>query len=110
MTKHPRAVLLTALETGRFVAECDVFTAVFRPLSAFRLGGLETMADWVDKALDHRSFRRTWAAVGMQCVQGPGDVLYVPQRYEHGTLSLDETVTLAVQGRTRAGDEMLVLR
>ena len=40
----------------------------------------------------------------LECVQGPGDVLYIPDGWEHATLNLGETVSMARQsGRALLG-------
>lgn len=33
----------------------------------------------------------------MECVQGPGDVLYVPARWSHATINIDECIGMAVE-------------
>ena len=47
------------------------------------------------------SFQQKWAKSGYECVQNPGDILYVPQSMQHGTMNIDETVGMAVQGLPR---------
>ena len=33
----------------------------------------------------------------IQCVQGPGDMVYVPEGWGHSTVNLDETIGVAME-------------
>ena len=44
------------------------------------------------------SAREEWARVGFECVQGPGDLLYIPKGFSHATLNFGETLSIALQG------------
>ena len=37
----------------------------------------------------------------LQCIQMPGDVLYVPEGYYHATYSLGETVSMSAQSKVK---------
>lgn len=58
----------------------------------------DSTGSWVDHIYPLPSFQRKWQRVGFECVQGPGDLLYIPRGLSHGTLNLDETLALSVQG------------
>jgi hypothetical protein len=59
---------------------------------------LDSVRAWVDHVYPLPSFRAAWRRVGFEVLQAAGDLLYVPAGLTHGTLNLDETLCLAVQG------------
>ena len=59
---------------------------------------LNSMRAWAADVLPLPDMQRWWHQVGWECVQGPGDVLYVPKALHHGTVNLDETISLSIQG------------
>lgn len=58
---------------------------------------LHSMAAWVEHVLPLPDVRAWWARAGWDCVQRAGDLLYVPGQLHHGTLNLDEAVSLSIQ-------------
>lgn len=38
-----------------------------------------------------------WPPSARQCVQGPGDLMYVPSMYAHAVVNLDDVVSVAVE-------------
>lgn len=63
--------------------------------SAFEFNSMQS---WVKSVLPLPKMQQWWKRVGWDCVQEPGDILYIPGALHHATLNLDETVSVSVQG------------
>ena len=61
---------------------------------------LDSMRAWSRLVYPLPEFSRRWRRFGLECVQAPDDVLYVPEQFAHATLNLDEAVSLSLQGTT----------
>ena len=73
----------------------DCFRAARRADPAFDLDSVATFA----RAMYPLAvFQEEWARVGFECVQGPGDLLYIPKGFSHATLNFGETLSIALQG------------
>ena len=79
--------------SGRFVD--DQLRAAARRDATFVL---DSVRAWVDHVYPLPTFTAAWRRVGFEVLQAAGDLLYVPAGLLHGTLNLDETLCLAVQG------------
>ena len=58
---------------------------------------LNSMKSWIVNILPMPEVQEWWHRAGWDCVQGPGDLLFVPEGLHHGTVNLDETVSLSAQ-------------
>ena len=61
---------------------------------------LNSMKAWIVNVLPMPEVQEWWHHAGWDCVQGPGDLLFVPEGLHHGTINLDETLSLSAQAIT----------
>lgn len=60
--------------------------------------GIDAFASWLEEVYPLPAHQEKWTKYGFECVQEPGDIIYVPQAMVHGTYNIDETLGLALQG------------
>merc|ERR1711971_1001316 len=54
----------------------------------------------VGKYMHDQNFRKFWSQAGWECVQEPGEIMYIPWGYVHAVLNIGETIGIVGESCT----------